>query len=168
MILSRFLRRMKVNGSAKLPLEGLAFDQARRQLSGRSLRWFDGPFAIGTGSSISPGPLPASINHIRLVARDSAGRTASAAITVNIGQVTLPLVELAVPAHAPRHARTLTLRASATIPATVTIGRHTFHVVRKRKRYRLDIKRGRAPILLHVGFIAKGITTPLAFEVTRS
>ena len=159
-ILSSFSRRMKLDGAAKLPLQGLAFDQAHKQLTGNSLRWFDGPFAIGTGSSISAGPLPAGANHIRLVARDPAGRTASTAITVNIGHVTLPFVTLAVPAHARRHARTLTLHASATVPATVTIARHKFHLVRKRRRYRLEITPGRAPILLHVSVSANGITTP--------
>jgi hypothetical protein len=148
-------------------LSGTAVDQDAQTLTGRQLRWYDGPFLIGTGAQISAGPLPPGVNHLRLVARDPSGRTASASVTVTISAVRLPFLALTIPKHAGRKARSLSLRGSARIPTTVTIGRDRFRLTTKTKTFVLPISRGRTPLLLHVSVAAAGLMTPYAAIVTR-
>jgi hypothetical protein len=166
-ILTQFAKRMRLAGDAAVQLSGTAIDQDAQTLTGRQLRWYDGPFLIGTGAQISAGPLPPGVNHLRLVARDPSGRTASASVTVTITAVRLPFLALAIPKHVGRKARSLTLRGSARIPTTVTIGRDRFRLTTKTKTFVLPISRGRTPLLLHVSVAAAGLTTAYAAVVTR-
>jgi hypothetical protein len=165
-ILTRLVRRMHFAGDARLQLTGLAVDQAAQVLTGRRLRWFDGPFLLGTGSAISAGPLPPGVNHIRLVARDPSGRTGSATLTVTVNPVALPFLKLTVPEHISRHSKKLKLRAGASIPAMLTIGRRRFQLGNLRT-ISVPITPGRTPLLLHLSVIADGITTPFAARITR-
>jgi len=164
---TEFARKMRVAGDSQLQLSGDAVDQAAQILSGRRLRWFDGPFLLGTGSDISAGPLPPGVNHLRLVARDPAGRAASAALTVTVSKVSLPFLKLTLPKHAGRDARKLAFRGSAAIRATLTIGRHHFKLGRKARSFSLPIRPGRGATLLHLTVTADGIGTPFAATVTR-
>ena len=166
-ILTRLARGMHFAGDAHLQLTGQAVDQAAQNLTARRLRWFDGPFLLGTGSAISAGPLPAGVNHIRLVARDPAGRTASATLTVTVSPVNLPFLKLKIPNHVSRHARKLTLRADASIAATLTIGRRSFRLGTKPTNFSLPISRGKTSLLLHLSVSADAITTPFAALITR-
>lgn len=166
-ILTRIARRARVPGDARLQLTGQAIDQAAQVLKARSLQWFDGPFSLATGSAISAGPLPPGVNHIRLVARDPSGRTGSATLTVTVNRVTLPFLKLTIPKHASSHADKLTLRGAASIPATLTIGRHHYQLGTKKRNLTLSISRGRTPLLLHLTVTADGIATPLATQITR-
>ena len=166
-ILTRLARGTRFPGDARLQLTGQAVDQAAQLLSAGRLRWFDGPFLLGTGAAISAGPLPAGVNHIRLVARDPAGRTASATLTVTVNHVNLPFLKLTIPNHVSRGAGKLTLRGAASIPATLTIGRRSFRLGTKSTDFSLPISRGKAPLLLHLSVTADGITTPFAALIAR-
>jgi hypothetical protein len=164
---TQFAPTMREAGDGQVQLSGSAVDQAARPLSGRHLRWFDGPFLLGTGSEISAGPVPAGVNHIRLVARDSGGRTASASVTVTASAVRLPFLKLSIPKHAARSVGTLTFRASASIPTTLTIGRHRFKLRKKAKNFKLPIGRSARPLLLELSATADRLATPFAVRVTR-
>ncbi len=158
----------RVNGDALVPLAGQAFDQQLRNLTGRSLQWFDGPFLLGHGATLAAGPLAPGINHIKLAARDGAGRIGSATITVTVTAVQLPFLRLTIPKRVSRKALKLTLTASSAVPAELTIGRHSFALTTTSRRFSLPISRGRTPLLLHLTVTAHGISTPFAAEVTRS
>jgi hypothetical protein len=156
-----------IAGDARLGLVGQAFDEHQRLLQGRSVRWFDGPFLLGTGTSIVVGPLPPGANRIRLVARDSAGRTAQAAVTVDVQPVDLPFLKLGVPHRVGRHARTLRITASSSVPASLTVAGKTVALRASESRLTLRIAASSAPLLLHCSVAAAGRSTPFAVAVTR-
>ena len=160
-------RQIHVAGSADIQLTGEAFDQDLRALRGRSLRWLDGPFRLGIGQQLSAGPLPPGKNDIRLVARDAAGRTAQATVTIVVRRVVLRFLRLTIPAHVSAHARSLTIAASSRLPATLTIARSTFKLAHKTKRLRIRIKPGRQPLLLALRVASRGSVTQFAAEVHR-
>ena len=166
-ILTEVAPRMLIPGDSRPQLSGAAVDQDALTLSGGQLKWFDGPFLLGSGSQIGAGPLPAGVNHIRLVARDPEGQTASAGLTVKVAAVTLPFLKLTIPRHVSAAARILAFRASSSITAQLTISGHNVKLGKRPKTFRLTIGRGRASILLELSVTADGIPTPFAVEVTR-
>ncbi len=169
-ILTELTRGAQIPGDATVQLSGQAIDQAAQILGGRSLRWFDGPFALGTGTAINAGPLPVGVNHVRLVARDPAGRTSSATLTVRVTSFSISFLTLKVPGRVDRHARVVKIKATSLIPATLRIGKQRFTVDKPTKKERpiaLKIRSGRTPLLLHLEVTADGITTPFAFEIQR-
>jgi hypothetical protein len=158
----------RLSGEATLQLAGEAFDQQLRSLSGHSLQWFDGPFPLGYGATLSAGPLPPGANRIRLVAHDAAGRTASAAIVITVTPVKLPFLNLTIPASVSSHASQLTLLASSAVPAKLTIGRLSFNLTRKPQQLIVPITPGQNPLLLELRATANGTSTPFAAEITRT
>jgi hypothetical protein len=166
-ILSHFSGTMALAGDAPVQLAGVAVDQAGHVLSGRSLHWYDGTSSLGYGFAISAGPLPPGVNHIRLVARDSSGRMASATIRVLVAAVQLPGLTLEFPGHVSRHARKLEFRAAAATATALTVGRHTYQLSARLASFTLPIATGRTPLLLAVTAASEGVVTPLAVEVSR-
>jgi hypothetical protein len=83
-------RSARVRQTDTLLLEGDAFDDSDRAITGRRLRWYLGRRLIGTGEQVTASNLPAGAAYLRLVATDSHGRSA---------QVRFPLRVTAVPAH---------------------------------------------------------------------
>ena len=162
-----FSPRMPIAGDAQVQLAGQAVDQAEQKLSGRQLRWFDGTFPLGHGAELSAGPLPAGVNHLRLLARDPAGRKAAATLTVHVSAVQLPFLHLTIPHHASGVTRKLTLHGSSSVSATVTIGGHRLHLGRTSKTFSVPIGAGRSPLLLQVSVEAGGLKTPYAVRITR-
>jgi hypothetical protein len=153
-------------GDAILQLSGRAFDQRLSQLSGRSLRWFDGPLLLGSGAAITAGPLPPGKNKIRLVARDAAGHTGSATATVTVAPVTPSYLRLVIPARVARRARKLAINATSAFAATLTVERRSFTLRAGINKLSLSI-RPRVPLLLHLVVTAHGIRTPFAAAVLR-
>lgn len=160
--------RTQLSGDATLQLAGEAFDQQLRSLPGHSLQWFDGPVPLGYGTTISAGPLPPGANQIRLVARDAAGRTASATIVVNVTPVKIPFLNLTLPARVSSQASQLTVLASSAVPATLTIGSHSFKLTRAPERLIVPITPGQSPLLLELRATANGTSTPFAAQITRT
>ena len=166
-ILTRLARGMRIAGDAHLQLSGHAVDQAAQILSGRQLRWYDGSWLLGTGDAISAGPLPSGVDHLRLVARDPSGRTATATLTVTVSPVALPFLRLKLPARVSADARTLTFTASASLPTTLRVGRSVVQLTTRTRKFVLKITRGRTPMLLALSATANGVTTPFAAQIKR-
>jgi len=166
-IQSSFAKRMRFAGDASLQLAGAAIDQRLTELPPRSLKWSDGPFALGTGPTISTGPLPPGVNHIRLVARGPDGLTASRTLTVDIARVRLAFLALSIPQRLSRRAHKLSFKAKASIPTKLTIDGRAFKLTRKLERFSLALGAGRVPLLLRVTVAADRITTPFAVALTR-
>ena len=154
-------------GDATLQLAGQALDQTLRQLSGNRMRWFDGPFLLGTGTQLSAGPLPPGANHIRLVAVDRAGRRSSAAVEVTVNQAYLPFLSLAMPKRISRRAQRLTLRAASSLPSVLEIGGKSYALTRSPREIKLSLHLGRTPLLFKLKITAAGHTIPFAAEVGR-
>ena len=167
MILTRLKGGMALEGDAKLPLTGRAIDQNGHLLPAKSMRWYDGSISLGTGATIEAGPLPAGANHIRLVARGSSGQTASASLTLTVKQVTLPGLTLSFPKALSRHAHKLRFSGAATIPTTLTVNGHKVQLGTKSSSFSLSVHAGRKPLLLAVGVTTEGVSTPMAFVLSR-
>jgi hypothetical protein len=158
--------RTRLSGDARPVLAGTAYDQLLNSLPGRNLRWYDGPFLLGTGPSVTAKPLPAGPNRIRLVATDATG-SASARVTVNVTRVSLPYLRLRVPSRVTPHANKITLTASSAVPSTLKVGRVAARLSRHAKKIRLRIKPGRTPLLLELTSTVGGNSTPFAVAVRR-
>jgi hypothetical protein len=158
--------RTQLAGDARLVLTGTAFDQLLQALAGRNLRWYAGPFQIGTGTALTAPPLPPGRNRIRLVATDAVG-TGTASVIVNVTPVSLGYLKLAIPSRVSPHARSVTITASSAVPSTLAIGRVTFHLSRTPATLRLRIKRGRTPLLLELTSTVNGSPTPFAAAIRR-
>jgi hypothetical protein len=158
----------RLAGDARLSLSGEAFDQQLRRLSGAQLRWFDGPFALGRGATLTAPPLPPGANRIRLVARDRAGHTATKTVVVSVGSAVPGFLQLNIPAHVSRRATALTIGASSAIPASLSVGRATLQLGRARSELHVRIPRGRKPLLLQMRVTADGHARPFAAEVSRT
>jgi hypothetical protein len=156
-----------VAGDAHVEVSGQAFDSHLTELRGNSLRWFDGPFAIGRGVAISAGPLPPGKNRIRLIATDSGGRSATAQVSIGVTPVRLPFLKLAIPKQVPGASRKLGFSGRSAVPAVLRIGKARFKLGQKKKRYSLPIRRG-APVMLRLTVTAAGTRTPFAVLVRRS
>ncbi len=154
-----------IPGDATVQLKGQAFDQLH-SLGGRSLRWYDGPFPLGSGSMVSAGPLPPGKNQIRLIAR-GAGGAATARVAVNVSQVKIPYLQLAIPKSVARSARKLILHARSAVQATLTVDKLRFSLGPKRKKLSLPIKSA-GSLLLHLAATAGGVKTPFSALVKRS
>ncbi len=166
-ILTRLAHGMALEGDAKLPLTCRAIDQNGHLLSGKSLRWYDGTISLGHGSTIEAGPLPAGVNHIKLVARGKSGQTASASLALTVKQVTLPGLTLSFPKELSRHARKLRFSAAATISTTLTVNGHKILLGAKSTSFSLPVHAGRKPLLLAIQVTTEGVSTPMAFALSR-
>jgi hypothetical protein len=159
-------RGARVAGDAALPLSGEAFNQQLQRLPGRRLKWFDGPFRLGRGATLTAGPLPPGTNRIRLQA-SADGRTGSATVVVHVNAVKLPFLKLQIPGHVSPTARAVTLTVASAVPARLSFGRQSFKLTRRSRKLHLRIRPGRGPLLLRMRVVANGISTPFARVVRR-
>jgi hypothetical protein len=73
-----------IGRAASLYLSGTASDENRGAITGGNLSWYAGDRLLGTGETLSVNGLPAGTMHIRLVARDARGVTASQSVSITI------------------------------------------------------------------------------------
>ena len=166
-ILTHFAHNASMAADAPVALLGGAVDQLAHTLSGHSLHWYDGAISLGYGPSIETSPLPSGVNHIRLVARDSAGRTATASLTLTVAPLTLPGLMLKFPRKVSAKARKLTFSGSASTPTTLTISHHAYTLKPTQTSFTLTIPRGGRPLLLAASVSSEGELTSFAVEVVR-
>jgi hypothetical protein len=153
-------------GYAVLQLTGQAFEAGPTALRGKSLRWFDGSTAIGSGTAITTGPLPPGKNHIRLVAHGAGGSVAAATALVDVKPVRLPFLRLSIPKKIGPGAKKVVIKARSAVPTVLTVNKSRFKVGARTKR--LVIPTGtRRPPPLHLVAAANGVSTPFAAVVRR-
>jgi hypothetical protein len=159
----------RIAGDARVQLGGEAFDQQLRSLSADSLRWFDGRVPLGTGSTLDAGPLPPGVNLIRLVARDAAGRRASASITVTVNPVHFSFLRLTIPSTVGPLAHQLTLGALSAFPVTLVVDGQRFPLrAGATQELRVPITPGTTPRILHMAIRTNQIAIPFAARVRRA
>jgi hypothetical protein len=158
-----------VPGYTGLQLTGQAIDQAGHMLRPARLRWFVDGVAFGFGGAFSAPPLPPGLNRVSLVARDPAGRTGFATITVNVAPISLPYFKINVPTRIFPGQTKLQIAATSTIPATLTVGQEPFSIGNPQgpTPVVIPITPGTTPLLLEMKLTAEGITTPFAALVLR-
>ena len=164
-------QRIAADGS--LYLSGTATDDAGRAIARSRLRWYLGSRLLGSGTSISPGGLPAGPERIRLVARDAQGRTTTASVVIGVLAERPQFLVLAVPATASPAARRVPLRVSTLAPATLTVtggaGVTTRRVAvdRRVQAVVVTVRPGRTPLRLRLRLASGRLQTLLSAVVLR-
>jgi hypothetical protein len=118
-------------------LQGQAHDDAGKLLRGRSLTWYAGRRRLGTGAKLGA-KLRAGRFQLRLVARDSHGRTSTVKRTVRVAAVPLEIVKLSAP-NLKHGAKTTKVTVATSVPGTLTIRGHRFATGRRAKRYGITL-----------------------------
>ena len=119
---------------------GQAFDDRRRPLRDRSMRWFAGQRRGGRGARARI-RLQAGRQTLRLVGRDHTGRRGVARVKVNVLRQRLRLLRLSVPPRVRHGARTVTVRIHTSAPAALRVGRRRLRVSRRTRRIVLRLPR---------------------------
>jgi hypothetical protein len=149
-------RRGHVLQTATLLLQGSAFDDADRALTGRHLKWYLGKKLIGTGERVTltspkPGNAP-----IRLVATDARGRSSQATLPLSVRAVAARYLLLDAPLLVSSRARTVRIRVAASGPATFTIAGRHFAVGPRLRTITVRIKRGKGLLRLRCSLRSPG------------
>jgi hypothetical protein len=144
----------RLTAGARVLLAGTALDDRLRNLRGRSLTWFAGRRRLGHGERLTV-RLPAGAVTLRLVARDSLGRTGSARRRVRVRPAPLRLLALEAPPHVRRGARSVALAVRVSAPATLRAGGRRVRLGTAATRVRLPLparpKRG----LLRLSYVVR-------------
>lgn len=163
--------RRAVPADAVVPLSGEAFDARSRLLRGRALVWSVDGRRVGAGALQSVTGLRPGVRRITLTAT-GLGRRASRTVRLRVTPVTPRLLATGAPARLSRRARSLTLRLSASVPATVTVsgGRRRVRAVtgRRARRVRLRIRPGSRPLALTFRLRGGGRTATERLIVPRA
>ena len=158
-----------VAGDSRVELEGQAFDQGINQLTGTSLRWFDGRVFLGTGTTLSAGPLHPGVNHIILVAHDTAGLRAADTVTVVVKPVELPFLRLVIPRVIGRSARLIAVKALSKVPIIFRLGSERFALrAGVARRLRIAVRPGTRPLIVPMAAGWDQARIPFAALVRRS
>jgi hypothetical protein len=160
-------RGQSMGADAVLLLEGSAFDDAGRPLTGRRLRWFAGRRLLGTGERLAAQGLPASTRAIRLVATDATGRSAQTQVRIRVTPVKPQFLVFEAPPSVDRRARRLGQRVAATVPAELRIAGRRFRLSRSARRITLPIRAGRSTLQQRYSLIAGRRSATGALSIPR-
>jgi streptogramin lyase len=138
----------KARADDVLQLEGAAFDDAGRPLTGRRLTWFAGRQRLGRGARLAVRGLRAGATRIRLVARDAQGRTGQASFALKVAAVQPEFLTYVAPIKLAKTARKVTLTLSTTVPANLKIGGKRFAVGRSERKITVRFKPGKGRLIL--------------------
>jgi hypothetical protein len=116
-----------VRAGERTLLIGSAFDDHHRRLRGRALTWYAGRSRLGTGEQLGAALPPGRIV-LRLLAQDQSGRQTLALRTLRVALPALRLLQLNYADRVRHRGRTLTVRISATAPATLRVGGQRYSV----------------------------------------
>ncbi len=156
----------RLRSDALVLLQGGAFDDAGRALTGSRLRWYAGRRFLGSGERVSAQGLPAGTRAIRLVATDARGRSAAAVIRIRVTAVAPQFLEFDGPATVARSARMVQVRVASTLPATLRIAGGRYAVGRTPRRLVVPL-RGRGDVSLPATLSASGKVTRGRFRAQR-
>jgi hypothetical protein len=141
-------RRGHVLSTATLLLQGSAFDDADKPITGRHLKWYLGKRLIGTGERVTLSGPKAGNSAIRLVATDSHGRSAQATLPLRVKAVAARYLLFNAPLLVSSRARTVRITVAASTPATFTIARRHYAVGPRLRAITVRIKPGRSILRL--------------------
>ena len=133
---------------ATLLLTGFAFDDAGKRMTKKRLTWYAGREKLGHGEVLSASRFPSGRQKVKLVAKDSTGRSASRSVTVRFLPVLPSFKALKAPKKISRRSKTLTLSVRSSVPTTLRIGSKHFSVGPHTKKVRLKVKPGRSTLKL--------------------
>jgi hypothetical protein len=146
----------RVLSTATLLLQGSAYDDTGRPLTGRHLSWYLGTRLIGRGDRLTLHDLKTRSAVIRLVATDARGRSGLATVRLRVRAVAARYLLFYAPLLVSSRAQTLRIIVASSAPATFTIA-GTSHAVGLRPRnITVRIRRGRSLLVLHCSLRSAG------------
>ncbi len=157
-----------VYSSSTITFAGGAIDDTGAELTGRSLAWYDGRTLLGRGAAVTVDGLAPGRHAVRLVARDSSGRTAIARVTLTVGVLAPQVLSLSVPSSVSRHSRTVRIVISVSEPSVLVVGRKRTPIDRRPRTVAIPLPRGlSSSVHLMVSVRAYRKTVPIALALTR-
>jgi hypothetical protein len=148
--------RGRVLQTTLLPLQGSAYDDSGQLLTGHHLTWYLGSRRIGRGEFATAQRLPAGNTTIRLVARDSHGRSGQAILRLRVIAVPASYLLFDAPLLVSRRSHTVVINVAASTPATFTIAGRHYRVDTKPRAIRFAVRRGRSLIRLACSLRSRG------------
>jgi hypothetical protein len=149
--------RDKLSADGQSVLSGQALDDTGRELSGKSLTWFAGSKRLGTGKVLRAA-LPAGSVRLRLVARDTRGRTTTTGRTVRVAAIPLTIGRVDAPPRVKPKVKTVSLTTQTSTAATLRIGGKSYAVGPKAKKLTIALpaKPAIGPLKLAYTVTARG------------
>ena len=159
--------RGRIRADAPVLLEGTAFDDTGRPLTGGRLRWYAGRRLVGRGGHLSLPRMPAGVAAVRLTATDGRGRSSQALMAIKVSAVRPAFRVASAPKRISPRARTLRLVVASNEPAVLTIAGRRHAVDRTRRTIRITVRPGRSTLRLAYALHSRGGTTSGSYVVTR-
>jgi hypothetical protein len=157
----------RVRADATLLLQGAAFDDSGRPLTGSHLRWYAGRRLLGRGELLTVLGLPLGTTAIRPLATDSHGRTSSATLPLKVVPVPPALLLARAPTHLSASARSVRIVVASNVPAVLTIGGARHRVDREPRTITIKIHPGHSPLRLKYTLSSPGGVTQQTYVAAR-
>ena len=149
-------RRGHVLATTTLLLQGSAFDDADRPLTGHRLKWYLGKRLIGTGEQVTLTNVQPGSAAIRLVATDAHGRSAKATLPLRVVAGKPRYLLFDAPLLVSPRARTVRIKVASSTAATFTIAGKHYAVSFRQRTVTVRVRRGRSPIGLRCSLRSPG------------
>ena len=157
----------KIRADAPVILDGSAFDDRGNALKGKGLRWFAGKKSLGTGEEVHVHALPAGTKRLRLVAKDSSGRTREAVARVGLISVRPIFLEFKAPTRVKKSARSVKLRLASSLPAVFKIAGKRHSLDRKARTITVKVKPASKDLSVPYTLTSGGKTTRGTLKAKR-
>ena len=129
-------------------LQGAAFDDANRPLTGPRLRWYTGSRLLGRGERVTAIGLTPHTRAIRLVATDTHGRSAQAVLRLRVTVAAARYLVFQAPLAVSRRARSVRIRVASSTPATFIVAGRRYAVGPRPRTLTIPIRPGRSLLRL--------------------
>jgi hypothetical protein len=133
-------RTGEASHDSTLLLQGSAFDDAARAITGRRLTWFAGRRVIGHGTLLTAHGLKPGRTAIRLVATDAHGRSAQASLRLRVHGAAPAFLVSRAPQRVAANARKVRIVVASTVPAVLEIAGGRHKVDRKPRKIVIRVK----------------------------
>ena len=157
----------RVLATSTILLQGVAFDDAGRQLTGARLKWYAGTRLIGRGQLLTIQRLPSGATVLTLKATDSHGRTSHAALRIQVLAPKPTLTFVRAPAKLSPRARRITITLASNVPAAFTIAATRHKINSKPRTITIPIHTGRSTLRLRYSLNSPGGIAQGTYVVSR-
>jgi hypothetical protein len=150
-----------------LALTGAGQGEGRDRLKDSQLAWYDGKRLLGRGASVSADSLKPGTRTIRLVGTDKQGRTGSDTVKVKVRKVAPAFLKFSLPKKLGAKARKVKVKAAASMPSVLRIGKQKFTLGRRATTFTVKLKPGKGALVLALKLTGYGKTSKSTVTVTR-
>ena len=157
----------RVLATATILLQGVAFDDSGRRLTGNRLKWYAGRRLIGHGELLTIRRLPPGATLLALRATDSHRRTSSTTLRLRVVGPKPMLTFVRAQTKLSPRARHLKLTLASNVPALFTIAGSHHRIDPKQRAIQIAVHPGRSTLHLHYSLRAAGGIIQGTYIVSR-